>query len=152
VSNADGLSRLRGLISSGPAGIFRSLELQFLAVEFGRVVLGGTPGEHAYNPLGSVHGGYFATLLDSACGCAVHSQLSATQTYTTLDLNVSFHRTLTRDSGPVQAEGRVRSLGRRVAFAEASLTGADGRLYATATSTLLIFDSVHARVETQTRG
>jgi uncharacterized protein (TIGR00369 family) len=91
-------------------------------------------------------------LLDSACGCAVHSQLSATQTYTTLDLNVSYHRTLTRESGAVQAEGRVRTLGRRVAFAEASLTGADGRLYATATSTLLVFDSVHARVETQTRG
>ena len=100
----------------------------------------GTPGEHAYNPIGTVHGGYAATLLDSACGCAVHSQLTATQAYTTLDLNVSYHKPITRETGPLRAEGRVRSLGKRVAFAEARLTGADRKLYASATSTLLIFE------------
>jgi uncharacterized protein (TIGR00369 family) len=70
----------------------------------------------------------------------VHSQLAATQRYTTLDLNVSYHRPITRDTGQLRAEGRVRSLGRRVAFAEASLSDSQGRLYASATSTLLVFE------------
>jgi uncharacterized protein (TIGR00369 family) len=94
----------------------------------------------ACNPIGTVHGGYAATVLDSACGCAVHSQLTATQAYTTLDLNVSYRKPITRDTGRLWAEGRVRSLGRRVAFAEAQFTDADGKLYASATSTLLIFE------------
>ena len=87
-----------------------------------------------------VHGGYAATLLDSACGCAVHSRLSASQAYTTLDLSVSYHKPITRNTGSLRAEGRVRSLGKRVGFAEASLTDAEGQLYASATSTLLVFD------------
>ncbi|HEX4649570.1 MAG TPA: PaaI family thioesterase [Steroidobacteraceae bacterium] len=137
----DGLAQLRALMSSGrKPGILLSLDFQFVEVEFGRAVFTGTPGEHAYNPIGTVHGGYAATLLDSACGCAVHSQLAATQRYTTLDLNVSYHRPITRDTGQLRAEGRVRSLGRRVAFAEASLSDSQGRLYASATSTLLVFE------------
>jgi len=87
-----------------------------------------------------VHGGYASTLLDSACGCAVHSRLSATQAYTTLELKVSYHRKITADTGLVRAEGRVLSFGRRAAFAEAKLTDAQGRLCASATSTLLIMD------------
>jgi uncharacterized protein (TIGR00369 family) len=137
----DGLSQLRALMRSGrKPGILRSLEFEFLEVESGRAVFAGRPGDHAYNPLGVVHGGYAATLLDSACGCAVHSQLSAVQAYTTLDINVAFHKPITRDTGLVRAEGRVRSLGRRVAFAEAELRDEQGRLYASATSTLLIFE------------
>lgn len=77
-------------------------------------------------PIGVVHGGYATTLLDSACGCAVHSALSSTQTYTTLDLKVAYHRALTAETGPVRAEGKVISLGRRVAFAEAAITDAKG--------------------------
>jgi uncharacterized protein (TIGR00369 family) len=103
-------------------------------------VFSGIPGEHAYNPIGSVHGGYAATLLDSACGCAVHSRLSATQGYTTLELKVSYHKGMTRDTGLVRAVGTVVSIGRRVAFSEATLTDAAGRLYASATSTLLVFE------------
>jgi uncharacterized protein (TIGR00369 family) len=134
----DGLGQLRALIRSGRRpGIARSLGFNLVEIESGRAVFAGTPGEHAYNPIGTVHGGYAATLLDSACGCAVHSQLTQTQAFTTLDLNVSFHRPITSDSGPLRAEGRVRSLGKRVAFAEAHLTDREGKLYASATSTLL---------------
>ena len=137
----DGLAQLRALIRSGrKLGIARSLEFELVDVEAGRAVFAGTPGEHAYNPIGTVHGGYAATLLDSACGCAVHSQLTATQAYTTLDLNVSYHKPITGETGLLRAEGRVRSLGKRVAFAEAQLTDGGRKLYASATSTLLIFE------------
>jgi len=137
----DGLTQVRALMSSGrKPGILRSLDFDLAEVEAGHVVFTGIPGEHAYNPIGTVHGGYAATLLDSACGCAVHSRLTAQQAYTTLDLNVSFQRPITRDTGKVRAEGRVRSLGRRVAFAEATLTDSENRLLASATSTLLVFE------------
>ncbi|QSX74624.1 PaaI family thioesterase [Lysobacter arenosi] len=143
----DGLSQLRALIASGrKPGILHSLDFDFIEVEPGRAVFAGTPGDHAYNPIGMVHGGYAATLLDSACGCAVHSQLSAQQAYTTLELKVAYHKAVTRDSGLLRAEGKVVSIGRRAAFAEARLTGADGRLYATATSTLLVIDRPAASV------
>lgn len=137
----DGLAQLRALIASGRRpGIAISLQFGLVEVEPGRAVFAGTPGEHAYNPIGTVHGGYAATLLDSACGCAVHTRLSATQAYTTLELKVAYHKPITRETGPLRAEGRVVSFGRRAAFAEATLVDAEGRLYATATSTLLIID------------
>ncbi|WP_144636303.1 PaaI family thioesterase [Bordetella genomosp. 13] len=140
-SGLDGLGQLRALMQSGrKPGIMVSLDLDFIEVESGLAVFAGVPGDHAYNPIGTVHGGYAATLLDSACGCAVHSRLPAGQGYTTLELKVAYHRPVTRDTGLVRAEGRVQTLGRRVAFAEATLTDAQGRLYATATSTLLVFD------------
>lgn len=137
----DGLGQLRALMQSGrKPGIMVSLDLDFIEVEAGRAVFAGVPGDHAYNPIGTVHGGYAATLLDSACGCAVHSRLAAGQGYTTLELKVAYHRPITRDTGLVRAEGRVQTQGRRVAFAEATLADAQGRVYATATSTLLVFD------------
>ncbi|HEX7151100.1 MAG TPA: PaaI family thioesterase [Thermoanaerobaculia bacterium] len=135
----DGLSQLRALMASGRApGIARSLQFELVEVDAGHAIFAGTPGEHAYNPIGSVHGGYAATLLDSACGCAVHTSLSATQGYTTLELKVAYHKAITRDSGRLLAVGRVISMGRRAAFAEATLKDEEGRLYASATSTLLI--------------
>jgi uncharacterized protein (TIGR00369 family) len=136
-----GVEQLRAWLASGrqpPIG--DTLGLKLAEVEEGRVVFEGTPGLHVYNPIGTVHGGYAATLLDSACGCAVHSQLSASQAYTTLELKVAYHKAMTAGTGPVRAEGRVVSLGRRAAYAEARLTDAAGRLYATATSTLLVMD------------
>jgi uncharacterized protein (TIGR00369 family) len=137
----DGLSQLRALIASGRRpGISVSLDFILVEVEAGRAVFEGTPGEHAYNPIGSVHGGYAATLLDSACGCAVHSRLSATQAYTTLELKVAYHKAITRDTGRLRAEGRIVSMGRRAAFAEATLVDGEGRLYASATSTLLVIE------------
>jgi uncharacterized protein (TIGR00369 family) len=81
-----------------------------------------------------------ATLLDSACGCAVHSRLTASQRYTTLELKVAYHKAITKETGLVRAEGSVLSLGKRAAFAEAKLTDARGRLYASASSTLLVFE------------
>ena len=137
----DGLAQLRALIASGRRpGIAVSLQFNLVEVEDGQAVFAGTPGEHAYNPIGSVHGGYAATLLDSACGCAVHTRLTATQAYTTLELKVAYHKPITRDTGPLRAEGRIVSMGRRAAFAEAMLVDAEGRLYASATSTLLVID------------
>lgn len=117
-------------------------KLGFTLVELarGRVVFEGTPDRGVYNPLGVVHGGYAATLLDSACGVAVHSQLGANRGHTTLELKVSYQRGLTEASGTVRATGRTVSVGRRVAFAEATLHDGEGRLCATATSTLLVFD------------
>jgi len=89
----DGLSQLRALIASGrKAGILEALDFDFIEVEDGRAVFAGTPGDHAYNPIGSVHGGYAATLLDSACGCAAHSRLTASQAFTTLELKVAYHK------------------------------------------------------------
>jgi len=137
----DGLAQLRSLMSSGrKPGIMVSLDFDFVEVDAGLAVFTGMPGDHAYNPIGTVHGGYAATLLDSACGCAVHSRLTATQAYTTLELKIAYHKAVTRDSGLLRAEGRVISIGRRAAFAEATLTDATGRLHASATSTLLVFE------------
>lgn len=140
-AGADGLSQLRALMASGRrAGILVALDFDLMEVEAGRAVFEGTPGEHAYNPIGTVHGGYAATLLDSACGCAVHSRLSAAQSYTTLELKVSYHKAITKETGRLRAEGIVLSLGRRAGFAEAKLTDAKGKLYASATSTLLVLE------------
>ncbi|MGB1562463.1 MAG: PaaI family thioesterase, partial [Sinimarinibacterium flocculans] len=135
-----GLAQMRALIASGrKPGIAQSLHFDLVEVESGRAVFAGTPGEHAYNPIGSVHGGYAATLLDSACGCAVHTRLDEQQAYTTLELKVAYHKAITRDTGLLRAEGRVVTMGRRAAFAEATLKDAAGKLYASATSTLLVF-------------
>ena len=137
----NGLQQLQQLMASGKRpGIGVSLDFTLVEIEAGRAVFEGTPGLHAYNPIGSVHGGYAATLLDSACGCAVHASLSAQQAYTTLELKIAYHKGMTKETGPVRAEGRILSIGRRVAFAEAKITDASGRLYASATSTLLIID------------
>jgi uncharacterized protein (TIGR00369 family) len=136
-----GLEHLQAwLAGGGRPPIGDSLQFDLHEVEAGRAVFRAVPGLHAYNPIGSVHGGYAATLLDSACGCAVHSMLPATRAYTTLELKVAYHRALTQATGEVRAEGKVLSMGSRVAFAEAKLVDTQGRLYASATSTLLVFD------------
>ena len=83
---------------------------------------------------------YALNLVATGEGCAVHSKLSATQGYTTLDLKVAYHRAMTDRTGPIRAEGKVVSFGRRAAFAEARIVDAAGRIYATATSTLLVFE------------
>lgn len=138
---ANGLEQLRSWIAGGhqPA-IGETLKFSLVEVSEGRAVFAATPGVHAYNPIGAVHGGYAATLLDSACGCAVHSALTREQGYTTLELKIAYHRALNATTGPVRAEGKVVSIGKRVAFAEARITDEAGRLYASATSTLLVFE------------
>jgi uncharacterized protein (TIGR00369 family) len=141
-TTGSGLEQLRDIFSgaAGYEGIVKTLNIRPVELEAGRVVFEGTPNASVYNPLGTVHGGYAATLLDSALGCAVHSMLDATQGYTTLELKIAYHRALTKDSGTVRAEGNVVSIGRRAAFAEGRLIDSNGRLCASATSTLLVFD------------
>lgn len=136
-----GLEQLQAMIAAGgrpPIG--DTLDFTLTEAGDGWAAFEAMPGRHAYNPIGTVHGGYAATLLDSACGCAVHSKLGATQGYTTLELKVAYHKPLTDKTGPVRAEGRVVTFGRRAAFAEATIKDAAGRVYATATSTLLVFE------------
>lgn len=136
-----GLDRLRKLIATGRRPpIEETLDFTLTEVEEGRAVFAARPALAAYNYIGAVHGGYAATVLDSACGAAVHTRLTSEQGYTTVELKVCYHRPLKENSGPVRAEGTVLSLGRRVAFAAARLTDAQGRLCASATSTLLVFD------------
>ncbi|MNN21856.1 hypothetical protein D3C81_1351920 [compost metagenome] len=138
----DGLQQLRTILAGDlKAPMGEKLGFDLIEVERGHVVFEGTPDRSVYNLLGSVHGGYAATLLDSACGLAVHSELGPNRGYTTLELKVSYLRGLSERSGTVRATGRTISVGRRVAFAEATLHDTEGRLCATATSTLLVFDS-----------
>ncbi len=137
----DGLGQLRMLMDSDRrAPIADTLGFTLVEAEKGSVVFAGVPGTNALNPIGSIHGGYAATMLDSACGCAAHTMLSATQGYTTLELKVSYHRALKPGGEAVRAKGRVLSIGRRTAFVEAKLVDAAGKLCASATSTLLVFD------------
>ena len=93
-----------------------------------------------YNPSGVVHGGYAATLLDTAVGCAIHTLLPAGKGYTTLELKVNYIRAMTDKTGPVRAEAKVINLGGQVGIAEGRITDANGKLYAFATTTCLVFD------------
>ncbi len=110
------------------------------SAEPGVVVMYSIPGFRHYNPIGSVHGGYAATLLDSAMGLAVHTMLPPGSGYTTLEFKVSFIKGMNKDTGPVRSEGRTLNVGRRAATAEARITDSKGRLLAHATTTCLIFE------------
>jgi uncharacterized protein (TIGR00369 family) len=125
-----------GRIASPP--VMQALDFGGVSFGEGRATFRLTPREFHYNPLGTVHGGVFATLLDSACGCAVHTMLPAGVFYTSLDLSVKFLRPVTVDTGPITAEGSVVHLGRRTALAEGRITDAAGKVYVTATSSCLV--------------
>lgn len=120
--------------------IMQTIEPFDCTVEPGVVVLHSVPGLRHYNPIGSVHGGYAATLLDSAMGLAVHSRCPPGTGYTTLEFKVSFIKGMDKDTGAVRTEGRTLSFGRRAATAEARITDAKGRLLAHATTTCLVFE------------
>ncbi|MET8855631.1 PaaI family thioesterase [Streptomyces sp. NPDC004579] len=141
VARHSGLDFLRemqaGRLPAPP--ISATLGMTLEEVEHGRVVFSLVPGEEHYNPIGSVHGGIYATLLDSAAGCAVQSVLPHGTGYTSLDLNVKFLRPVTVDTGRVHAVGTVLNSGRRTALAQAELFDASGRLLAHATSSCLLF-------------
>jgi uncharacterized protein (TIGR00369 family) len=115
-----------------------TLDYELVEVGEGLAVFEVTPKEFHYNPIGLVHGGLAATLLDSAMGCAIHTTLPASAVYSTIELKVNYIRALTLTTGKVRAEGRVIHVGGRTGVAEARLTGADGKLYAHGTTTCLI--------------
>jgi uncharacterized protein (TIGR00369 family) len=122
------------------APIAELMGFEGVEAEEGRIVFAGVPGPQHYNPIGTVHGGFAATLLDSALGCAVHTTLPAGVGYTSLELKVNFTRPITADTGRVLCEGRIVHRGSRVATAEARLTAErSGKLLAHGTTTCLIF-------------
>lgn len=129
---------LRGELPYPP--IARTLDFQLMEVSDGRAVFQGTPGPAHLNPMGTVHGGWYATLLDSALGCAVHTKMPAGRGYTTAELGVNLVRAIPSRVQRVRAEGKVIHCGRQLATAEARLFGPDGTLYAHATTTCLVFE------------
>jgi uncharacterized protein (TIGR00369 family) len=129
---------LRGELPYPP--IARTLNFQLLEVGEGRAMFQGTPGPTHFNPMGGIHGGWYATLLDSALGCSVHTLMPAGRGYTTAELNVNLVKAIGPKVQRVRAEGKVLHCGRQLATAEAKLYGPDGTLYAHATTTCLVFD------------
>ena len=129
---------LAGELPSTP--IANTLDFILIHVELGKVIFQGNPQFHHYNPLGSVHGGWFCTLLDSAVGCAIQTQLPKGKGYTTLEIKVNMMRPLTQELPVIRAEGRTLHVGRQTAVAEGKIIGVDGKVYAHATTTCLIFD------------
>lgn len=122
------------------AAIASTLDFLVISVAEGTATFQGTPRESHFNPMGTVHGGWFATLLDSALGCAVHTLMPPGRAYTTAELSVNIVKALTPKVQRVRAVGRVIHCGRQLATAEAQLVGPDGTLYAHATTTCLVFD------------
>lgn len=117
-----------------------TMNMTLLEVGDGSAVFQGIPLPQHYNPLGSVHGGWFATLLDSVLGCAVQSTLPAGRAYTTVDLSINIVRPASHKSGPLRAVGKVIHAGRQIATAEARIEDEMGKLYAHATTTCFVYD------------
>jgi uncharacterized protein (TIGR00369 family) len=117
-----------------------TLDFALVEVSAGRAVFQGSPQLKHYNPMGGVHGGWYATLLDSALGCAVHTMMPAGRAYTTAELSVNIVRAASANTGPLRAIGTVVHCGRQLATAEARIVGPDGKLYAHGTTTCLVFE------------
>jgi uncharacterized protein (TIGR00369 family) len=137
-----GLQLMQGMLDGSLpyAPIAETLDFGLVEVSRGRAVFQGQPQHRHYNPLGTVHGGWFATLLDSALGCAVHTMLDETQAYTTAELGVHLVRAATERTGPLRAIGEVVHCGRQLATAEARIVDAGGKLYAHGSTTCLVFE------------
>lgn len=135
-----GLAALRAIVAGEEPQppLMQTMNFALVEVAEGRAVFAMTPTEYHYNPIGVVHGGVAATLLDSAMGCAVNAALPVGMGFTTLEIKVNYLRPLTMATGPVRAEGTVVHLGRQIAVAEANLSDANGKVYATASATCLI--------------
>ena len=135
-----GLQLLTGIMEGTlPAPpIQKALDFRIVEVARGYTVFAGVPRFEYYNPLGSIHGGYTAALLDSCMACAVHSTLEAGYSYATLEIKINYVRAITCDTGEVRAEGKVINAGKRVATAEGRLLDSAGKLYAHGTTTCLI--------------
>jgi len=131
------------------AAIAKTLDFTIMAASAGRVLFQGTPLAQHLNPLGSIHGGWVATLLDSALGCSVHTMMPPGRGYTTAELSVNYVKALTPRVARVRAEGKVIHCGRQLATAEARLFGPDGTLYAHATTTCLVFEMPAPQTDTR---
>lgn len=142
VSGRTGLEVLQALLSGElPAPpIGETLDFLPIEVERGRALFQGRPQRRHYNPLGTVHGGWFATLLDSCMGCAVHTTMPVGRAYTTGELKINIVRPLSDKVPLVRAEGRVIHEGRRMSTADGRLFGADGKLYAHGSTTCFVYD------------
>ena len=141
LTSYDGLGFLRAIIDGTlpQAPICELAGFHLAEADKGRAVFEGLPSFSVYNPIGTVHGGFAATLLDSALGCSIFTTLNKGDTWTTLELKVNYVRALTKDTGPVRAEGRIIHRGRTMATSEGDLKGRDGKLYAHGTTTCMIF-------------
>ena len=137
----DGLSFLRGIIAgTNPAPPFAdAMDFELAEADEGRVVFVGQPSARFFNPLGTIHGGWTATILDSAMACAVHSALRVGEGYTTLEMKLNYVRPVMPASGPVRCEGRLIHRGGSVATSEGKLVDAQGKLLAHGTETCMIF-------------
>ncbi len=122
-----------------PPPMSATTEFVIISFSYGHIVMQGSPGLKFQNTMGSIHGGWIATILDSVVGCAVHTTLSAGMGYATAELKVSYFRPLSEAIGLVRAEGKVLSSGKKIAFAEGTLCGPDGKKYAHATTTCAVF-------------
>jgi len=142
-----GLEQLQAMLAGDLpfAPIAQTLDFSLIAVSEGYALFQGRPGPAHFNPMGGVHGGWFATMLDSALGCAVHTLMPANRGYTTAELSVNYVRGLSPKVGRVRAEGKVLHCGKQLATAEARLFGPDGTLFAHATTTCLVFELPSAR-------
>jgi len=141
-ANRAGIDVLRDMIDGRLPGPPIAHALQYLLVHVapGEAVFQGRPSADFLNPLGTLHGGWYATLLDSAVGCAVHTTMQPGRAYTTLEFKINLVRAIGPDVQLVRAEGRTIHVGRQTATAEGKLVGPDGKLYAHASTTCLIFD------------
>ena len=127
---------MEGTVPAPP--IQKTLDFRPVEVTRGRTVFAGNPKMKYYNPIGSVHGGYTAALLDSCMACAIHSTLEAGSSYATIEIKINYVRAITADTGEVRAEGKVINAGKRIATAEGRLFDLAGKLYAHGTTTCLI--------------
>jgi uncharacterized protein (TIGR00369 family) len=156
IAAMSGLDYLQLLLDSGRAPpIAALLDFNLVRIAPGRAVFAGTPSEFHYNPIGAVHGGFAATLLDSALGCAVHTTLKPGFAYTTIELKVNYVRPMRMTTGVVSCEGQVIHVGSRIATADARVTDSTGKLYAHGSTTCLIFpidEVVKSSDVTATRG
>lgn len=143
VAGKSGLEVMQGMLDGELPfpHIAETMDFSIVEIGPGKAVFQGTPQLKHYNPLGTVHGGWYATLLDSALGCAVHTMLPAGRAYTTAEIGVNIVRAASAKTGPLRAIGNVIHCGRQMATAEARIVGPDGKLYAHATTTCLVFES-----------
>ena len=142
VAGKNGLELMQALLKGTIpfASIAKTLDFMMIEATAGHCIFQGTPGPAHLNPMGGIHGGWYATLLDSALGCAVHTLMPAGRGYTTAELGVNIVKAIPSKVTRVRAEGKVIHCGRQLATAEARLFGPDGTLYAHATTTCLVFE------------